>query len=65
MTLGCRVAMAEESVGWQPQGILSEVVAEGIQSFRGTHMAAEVAENKPVGPKEPGLRFYKEDTECR
>lgn len=28
-------------------------------------MAAEVAGNKPVGPKEPGLGFYKEDAECR
>lgn len=39
--------------------------AEAIQSFRGTHLAAEVAGNKPVGPKEPGLGFYKEDAECR
>lgn len=41
------------------------MVAEGIQCFHNTHMAAEVAGNKPVGPKEPGLGFYKEDTECR
>lgn len=34
------------------------------KSFHGTHNGFKVAGNKPAGPKEPWLGFYKEDVEC-